>query len=132
MSEEYQLSFNDYLSIIRRRGLLMAATFIGLLVVAVVVAVAIPPVYQSSGTIMVESQQISADLLPKVAGSFVEERIAMIKQRVMTREHLMKIFDKYGLLKDSNKSMTVSEMIDEMRSHISIEPITATGKNIRE
>jgi succinoglycan biosynthesis transport protein ExoP len=132
MTEEYQLTFGDYLSIIRRRGLLMMATFVGLLSIAVIVAVIIPPVYQSTGTIMVESQQISVELLPKMAGSFVEERIAMIKQRVMTREHLMKIFDKYGLLKDTSKSITVSEMIDQMRDHILLEPITATGKTTRE
>jgi hypothetical protein len=34
MSTEYQLTFNDYISILRRRGVLLAATFVGLLVVA--------------------------------------------------------------------------------------------------
>ena len=132
MSDEYQLTFNDYLSIIRRRGLLMGVTFFGLLAIAVIVAIAIPPVYQSAGTIMVESQQISADLIPKMAGSFVEERIEVIRQRVMTRENLLKIIEKYQLFKDSRRSLTVSDKVDEMRKQIIIEPVNANAISRRE
>jgi hypothetical protein len=43
MSKNINSPFNDYISILRRRGLLMVATFVGLLVVAIVVVVVIPP-----------------------------------------------------------------------------------------
>jgi succinoglycan biosynthesis transport protein ExoP len=131
MSVEYQLTFNDYLSILRRRGVLLAASFLGLLAVALVVVVAIPPAYQSTGTIMVESQTIPTDLLPTSAVSLVDERIEIIRQRVMTRENLFKIIEKHGLFKDSTQSMTVSEKIDEMRKQISIESIGANLKSRR-
>jgi polysaccharide chain length determinant protein (PEP-CTERM system associated) len=131
MSTEYQLTFNDYLSILRRRGLLLAATFFGLLAVALVVVVAIPPVYQSTGTIMVESQTIPADLIAASAASMVDERIEIIRQRVMTRENLFKIIEKHGLFKDSTQSMTVSDKIDEMRKQISVESIGANLKSSR-
>ena len=115
MSTEYQLTFNDYVSILRRRGLLMVATLVALLVVAIVVAVAIPPVYQSTGTILVESQTIPTDLIPSTAASLIDERIEVIRQRVMTRENLFKIIEKHKLFRDSSESLTVSEKIDEMR-----------------
>jgi succinoglycan biosynthesis transport protein ExoP len=132
MSTEYQLTFNDYLSILRRRGVLLLVTFSGLLAVVLVVVVAIPPVYQSSGTIMVESQQIPTELIQKMASSFVEERIEIIKQRVMTRENLLKIIDKHGLYKEHVKSITVSDKLDEIRKQIFIEPISANAKSKRE
>ena len=131
MSTEYQLTFNDYLSILRRRGLLLAATLFGLLAVALVVVVAIPPVYQSAGTIMVESQTIPTDLIPFSAASMVDERIEIIRQRVMTRENLLKIIEKYSLFKDSTQSLTVSEKIDVMRKQIAIESIGANLKSRR-
>jgi succinoglycan biosynthesis transport protein ExoP len=131
MSEEYQLTLNDYLAILRRRGVLLAATFVGLLAVAVVVVVAIPPVYQSTGTIMVESQTIPTDLIPANAANLVDERIEIIRQRVMTRENLFKIIEKYKLFKDTNQAMTVSDKIDAMRKQISIESIGATVKSRR-
>ncbi len=132
MAQEYQLTFNDYLSIIRRRAVVLGASFFGLLVIALVTAVAIPPVYQSSGTIMVESQQIPTDLIPTMAASLVEERIEVIRQRVMTRENLLKIIDKYRLFKDDSESLSVTEKIDEMRKQISIEPINANLKGRRQ
>jgi len=131
MAAEYQLTLNDYLSILRRRGLLLVATFLGLLAVALVVVVAIPPVYQSTGTIMVESQTIPTDLIPSSAASMVDERIEIIRQRVMTRENLFKIIEKYQLFRDSTQSITVSDKIDEMRKQISVESIGANLKSRR-
>ena len=121
MSSEYQLSLNDYISILRRRAGLLAATFAGIFTLAVAIALLVPPVYQSTGTIMVESQQISADLVQSAVTTYAEERIEVIRQRVMTRENLLRIIDKYGLFKDSRTSYTPSELIDEMRASIVIE-----------
>lgn len=131
MSEEYQLTLNDYLSILRRRGVLLAATFVGLLAVALVVVVVIPPVYQSTGTILVESQTIPTDLIPSSAASLIDERIEVIRQRVMTRENLFKIIEKYQLFRDTTQTLTVSEKIDEMRKQIFIESIGANVKSSR-
>jgi succinoglycan biosynthesis transport protein ExoP len=132
MSEEYQLTANDYLAIFRRRGLLMLATFSGLLTILAVVVVAIPPVYQSTGTIMVESQTIPTDLIPVAAASLIDERIEVIRQRVMTRENLFKIIEKYGLFKDTSPALTVSEKIDKMRAQMLIESIGANVKSRRQ
>jgi succinoglycan biosynthesis transport protein ExoP len=131
MSTEYQLTLNDYLAILRRRGLLLVATLVGLLAVALVVVVVIPPVYQSTGTIMVESQTIPTDLIPASAASLIDERIEVIRQRVMTRENLFKIIEKHNLFRDSAQSLTVSEKIDEMRKQISIESVGANIKSSR-
>jgi succinoglycan biosynthesis transport protein ExoP len=131
MTTEYQLTVNDYISILRRRGVLLASTFTGLLAVALIVVVAIPPAYQSTGTILVESQTIPTDLIPASAASLIDERIEIIRQRVMTRENLFKIIEKYKLFRDTTQEMTVSEKIDEMRKQIFIESIGANLKSKR-
>ena len=98
---------------------------------AIVVAVAIPPVYQSTGTILVESQTIATDLIPSSAASLIDERIEVIRQRVMTRENLFKIIEKYKLFRDTTQTLTVSEKLDEMRKQIFIESIGANVKASR-
>jgi len=125
---QYELTFNDYLSILRRRAVILAGTFAGVLAIALGVAVAIPPVYQSSGTILVESQQIPTELVEATITSYADERIEIIRQRVMTRENLLKIIDKYKLFADERKSLTTSEKIDELRSWVNIELINANIK----
>jgi succinoglycan biosynthesis transport protein ExoP len=96
-----------------------------------IVVIVIPPVYQSTGTILVESQTIPTDLIPATAASLIDERIEVIRQRVMTRENLFKIIEKYKLYRDTTQAMTVSEKIDEMRKQIFIESIGANVKSRR-
>jgi vacuolar-type H+-ATPase subunit I/STV1 len=81
---------------------------------------------------MVESATIPADMLPNAAGSIVDERIEVIRQRVMTRENLFKIIEKYGLYKDSTGALTVSEKVDEIRKSIAIESLGANVKTRRQ
>lgn len=115
MAAEYELTLSDYLSILKRRAWLLIGAFLGILAVSLAVAIGIPPVYQSTGTILVESQQIPVDLVPATINTYADERIEIIRQRVMTRENLLKIIDKYRLFTEQGKSLTVSEKIDEMR-----------------
>ena len=123
--DDHQLSLSDYLAILKRRALLIIATFGGVFAVAVAVALLIPPVYQSTGTIMIESQQIPNDLVQATVTSYADERIEIIKQRVMTRENLLRIIEKYQLFKDRGLTFTPSEQIDEMRQLIGVQLVNA-------
>jgi polysaccharide chain length determinant protein (PEP-CTERM system associated) len=127
MSSEYQLGLQDYLLILRRRALLLVSIFVGLFLLALAVVVLYPPVYQSTGTIMVESQQISFDLVQAAVPGFAEERIELIKQRVMTRENLLRVIDKYKLFDDRRKSATPSDLIKEMRLRIAVDLVSANA-----
>ncbi|NES09560.1 lipopolysaccharide biosynthesis protein, partial [Pseudomonas laurentiana] len=96
--------------------------------VSVAVAVAIPPVYQSAGTILVESQQISPDLIAANNSTFADERIEVIRQRVMTREHLMRIIEKYNLFASKGRPLKDSDRIDQMRNAIAVSTVSTSVK----
>lgn len=123
MATEYVLTLADYLSIMRRRAPYMIGVFIVILLAAIVVAVTMSPVYRSAGTIMVESQQVPDNIVPAAIKSQFDERINVIKQRVMTRDGLLQIANKHGLFKEGARSMTTTELIDKMRGRVGIELI---------
>ncbi len=125
MATEYELTLFDYLSIMRRRAPYMVGTFVVVLLIAIVVAFAIPPTYRSTGTIMVESQQIPDNVVPSAIKNQLDERINIIKQRVMTRDNLLRIANKYRLFKENIGSLTTSELIDKMRDRIIVESISS-------
>ena len=125
MATEYQLTLADYLSILRRRAPYMIGIFIAVLLIAIVAALAMPPTYRSTGTIMIESQQVFDSAMPNMAKSQVDERINAIKQRVLTRESLLQIINKHGLFKERASLVTTSELIDKMRDRVSVNLITA-------
>ena len=129
---EYELTLHDYIDILRRRALLMIAVFIVVIVTASAFAILLPPVYQSSGTILIESQQISKDIIASSVTGFASERIEVIKQRVMTRENLLRIIKKYNLFRSENESRVTSELIDDLRDRIEIQMLsTSLGGNRR-
>ncbi|CAI8972675.1 Lipopolysaccharide biosynthesis protein [Pseudomonas sp. IT-P253] len=128
MTSEYEMSVNDYIAIIKHHALLLILSVAVILGVSVAVALTIPPIYESSGTILVESQQISPDLVAANNNTFADERIEVIRQRVMTREHLEGIIDKYHLFASQSRPLSVTEKIDEMRNTIAVSLVSAAVK----
>lgn len=129
MAVEYEQSIGDYLAAIKRKLLIIVVAFLILLGIAAAVAILLPPVYQSKGTILIESQQISKDLVQGAAATYAGERIEVIKQRVLTRENLLKIIEKHKLYSKDRKDLTSSELVDRMREAIIINLLSAdTGK----
>ena len=118
MANEYELSLSDYLSILKRRWLQMLVVFIVILLAAVATAIFLPPTYQSTGTILIESQQIPDDVVKATVTSYADERIEVIKQRVMTRDNLYRIIQKYNLYPKKIDTETISTLIDNMRQSI--------------
>ncbi|ODS91940.1 MAG: hypothetical protein ABS45_09150 [Comamonas sp. SCN 65-56] len=129
--EDYQPSLADYIAMVKRHVLLIAVTFISVSAVAITAAVLWPPVYQSTGTIMVESQQIPTDLVQATVTSFADERIQVIRQRVMTRENLMRIIDKFKLFDERSITFTPSEQVDKMRDLIDVQLVNANVQGQR-
>ena len=125
MATNYELTISDYLSIMRRQARYMVGGFVVVLSIAVILAFAIPPAYRSSGTIMVETPQVLDGVTPRATRTDLDERINVIKQRVMTREGLLQIINKYHLFKESAGSLTTTELIDKMRGQVTVE---STGR----
>mgnify|MGYP000574751064 CR=1 FL=1 len=123
---EYELTLHDYIDILRRRALLMVAVFIVVITTASAIAILLPPVYQSSGTILIESQQISSEIITSSVSGYASERIEVIKQRVMTRENLLRIMKKYNLFRNKNESRVTSELINNVRKRIEIKMLSTS------
>lgn len=121
MATEYELTFYDYLSIMRRRAPYMIGIFITGFLISVIVAIVIPPTYRATGTIMVESQQIAENVMSTTVKTQLEDQINSIKQRVMTRENLLQMANHYGLFKENTGNLNSTILIDKLRNRIIVE-----------
>lgn len=129
--DNYQLTLMDYVAILQRRAWLILGTFAAALAVGVAVVLAIPPVYRSAGTVLVESQQIPSDMVQSAVTSFADERIEVIKQRVMARENLLRIIRKHGLFAGGESSSAASDQVEAMRRAVSVDLVNATVRHDR-
>ena len=128
---EYHFTLRDYLDIARRRWLWFVLPFGLLSAIAGAVAIWIPPVYESKGTILIESQQIPDELIRSTVTSYADERIQVIQQLVMTRENLLRIVEKYDLFPGVRSEMTVSEQVDLVRERITIGKVAGDDARSR-
>ena len=129
MEEEFELqgerSLRDYVAIAKRRWRAAAISFAVVFVIGAGVAVLLPPVYRSTATILIEQQEIPQDLVRSTISSFADQRIQLIKQRVMTTSNLLNIIREHGLYADEIDRKPREAIIERMRDDIRMNVISA-------
>jgi polysaccharide chain length determinant protein (PEP-CTERM system associated) len=122
MFGDYELSLHDYLSILRRRALVMILVFGAVLTVAVVYALLQPKIYESTATILVEGPQVQVAIGDRANQPRPEDRVNLIQQRLMTRESLVRIAAQHELFGSNDKSgMSDTNVVQAMRSSIRLD-----------
>src|SRR5215813_6819716 len=112
-----------YYQILKKRKFYGLVPFLCIFAIGSAIAVLWPPTFQSEGKILVESQQIPVDLVRPTVTATASERIATIQQRVMTRENLLKIADKYQMFADQRDKLSRTDLLDLMRANTIVKPI---------
>ncbi|GAB4282233.1 MAG: Wzz/FepE/Etk N-terminal domain-containing protein [Deferrisomatales bacterium] len=115
----------DFKGVVRRRRKVFLLTFLPLFLAAVVIAFVLPPVYRAKSTILIEDQQIPEEFVKTTITSYVEERLQMITQQIMSRTKLLEIINQFDLYTDLRERYTTEEIIEKMREAIHLEPISA-------
>jgi uncharacterized protein involved in exopolysaccharide biosynthesis len=123
--ENQAIDIKDYLNIVKRRSRYLLIPFVVVSILSIVLAVALPSVYRSVATILIEEQEIPTDLVRSTVTTFADQRIQVITQRIMTRANLMDIIQKFDLYANTRKSKSEEQILDKMRKRIVVEPISA-------
>lgn len=114
------LNNKDIKGIIRRRKGIFLAAFLPIFLVCVGIALYLPPIYQSEATIQIENQDIPEDFVKSTITTYINERLYMIKQQILSREQLQNVIKRHKLYADIDSR---TEKIDRMRQDIKLETI---------
>ena len=123
--EETDKSLLDYWDMLRRRKRYIIIAFPLLLALSTAVAFLLPPIYQSEGVILIESQEIPQDLVRSTVTSYAEQQIQVIKQRILTSSRILETLDKYKVYEDEREGSTISLLVEKFRSAVGVEMINA-------
>jgi uncharacterized protein involved in exopolysaccharide biosynthesis len=129
MDEKFTLE--DALIMIRRRIAFFVIPAVAVAVAGLATVMLLPPMYSAEGKILIESRQIPEELVQSTVQAIAQERIQMIQQRVMTRNRLLEVADKYALF-PKEAGLTESERVEQMRSAINVRVISASVSNRRK
>lgn len=123
--EEEVKDLGDYLDIVRRHKYWVIIPAIVLIFLSGLVAYLLPATYKSEGLILIESQEIPNDLVRSTVTSYADQRIEIIKQRIMTTAKIMELVKKYNLYSDLRKKSPVSEIVGLFRENIAVVMVEA-------
>lgn len=112
-------------TIIRERYRWLLVPAILSLIAGIVAAFTLPAVYRSTATLLVESPQLPEDVVGSQDLDIVDQRIAKIRQQVLSRPRLIELIQKHRLYTEEKERKSLSEVIDDMRKATTIETVSA-------
>jgi len=118
----------------QRRWWIVVPFLVGI-VASIAAALLIPPRYEATAVMLVQSSQLPDEVIGQLNDSLIERRIAAIRQRVTSRPDLLELINRHGLYTDRRSSDPLSEIIEDMRESIRLTPSTvelpSSGANQR-
>ncbi len=115
----------DYLDAMKRRRWRLIVPAFLVVIIAAVVAVSIPAVYESTATVLIEEPEVPREFIQSTITSFAAQRLQVIQQRVMTTQNLVSIINKFDLFKDERRQKPISEIANGFRENISMDLVSA-------
>jgi uncharacterized protein involved in exopolysaccharide biosynthesis len=118
---EPQVDFRAYIGVVRRRLLHLIVPVAIIFVAVCAVAYLLSPVYEATAKILIESQEIRAELAASTVVASPSERLQIIQQKLMTRDNLLAIARKFDLYASSRQQLSPSDLVARMQSATDIE-----------
>jgi polysaccharide chain length determinant protein (PEP-CTERM system associated) len=111
------------LSILRtiwKRKIRITVAWVLFTVCAVAVVRLLPPVYLAETVVLVDSQKIPEKFVSATVADDLEERIASIRQMLLSGAELKKVIEEFGLYREERKTQFEEEILELMRKDITI------------
>lgn len=106
---------NHLPAIVWQRRYYAITVFLAFLIVSTAAAFALPTLYRSTATLLIESQELPTDVAESPGTGAIEQRIAKIRERVLSRGDLIALIEQYDLYSSERRSQPLSKVIDKMR-----------------
>jgi uncharacterized protein involved in exopolysaccharide biosynthesis len=116
----------NYLPVIlwQRRYHVLACLLVAV-VIATTLAFGLPRTYRSTATLLVQSQDLPTTIVESPTSGAVEQRIARIRQQVLSRGDLIQLIEQDDLYSKERRSQPLSKVIEKMRHSTSVGALSS-------
>lgn len=98
--------------------------FVLLSIAGIVTAFVLPRIYRSSATLLVESQELPSALVTSPINTIIDQRIAKIREQVLSRGDLIELIEKNDLYEKERRSKPLSSIVTEMQEATKLEAVS--------
>lgn len=103
----------------QRRYWILGSTLL-LFLAGLAAAYLLPTIYRSSATLLVQSQDLPSSVVDAPREGVIEQRIAKIRERVLSRGDLVSLIEQNDLYSAERRSKPLSTIIDKMRESTNV------------
>ncbi|HEX5283063.1 MAG TPA: Wzz/FepE/Etk N-terminal domain-containing protein [Bryocella sp.] len=114
------LTIEDYLTILKRRWLIILIPTLILPILALGVSYRMTPIFTSQTLILIEQPKVPDDYVKSVVDESLDNRLASMKEQILSRSRLEPIIKQYGL---GDVKADMDSRIESVRKAIDIKPI---------
>ena len=126
MNVDGGLKFDDLVGLVRRRAKVAGFVALFCVLAAYWFAMALPNVYTSYATVLVEPQSVDQELVRAgVASSDLNERLHLMTAQILSRPRLSAIIDEHQLYRDESQYLLRENIIDQLRERINVSPVVS-------
>lgn len=125
MTSTRAVSLKESIQILQRRKWSLLLPWAAIFLAAAFVAVALPPLYKSTSTILIEEQEIPDEFVTVTVTSYAEQRLQSIYQRIISTSRLLEIINRYNLYPELKGKLTTDQIVQHMRRSIRLDTISA-------
>jgi polysaccharide chain length determinant protein (PEP-CTERM system associated) len=118
-----QLSFDDYLEMLRRRRWMLLIPTVVFCGGTYLISLALPNQYTSRTLVLVEQQKVPDNYVKSVVTEDIGQRLGTMQEQILSRTRLQPIIDKFGLFKKDKNKVAMEDLVDRLRKSISVVPI---------
>lgn len=120
-----QFNPKDIFLILKRRKIAFLIPFGIIFLFCLILALMLPAYYKSSATILIEEQEIPQDYVMATVSSYAEQRLEIIKQRIMSYSKLLELINQFDLYAELKDKWTTEEIVRKMREEIQVNTLSA-------
>lgn len=114
------LTIEDYLTILKRRWMIILIPAIIAPIVALLISYQVTPVFTSQTLVLIEQQKVPDEYVKPVVDEDLDSRLASMKEQILSRSRLEPIIKQYNL---GSPKEDMDSRVDATRRAIDIRPI---------
>lgn len=114
---------NHLPDILWQRRIYIISAFALALTAAVIAAFSLPTMYRSTATMLVQSQDLPTQIVDSPVSSAIDQRIARIRERVLSRGDLVSLIEQNDLYESERRSKPLSQVVEKMRKATSVSAL---------
>ncbi len=111
--------------ILWQRRYYVIACLIVALIAGAALAFLLPTTYRSTATLLVQSQDLPTTIVDAPVTGAVDQRVARIRQQVLSRGDLIQLIEQNGLYEKERRSQPLSKIIEKMRHDTTVGALSS-------